>query len=101
MGGSAVRTGAYPSAGRKGADRFPAGTGWFGLGEGVRGQESAPQPALEALGTVAAGPQALKSCQKLRCGAPRRTSPLRVKDPQVWHETNMTKYRTKEMNGKA
>ena len=41
------------------------------------------------------------TAQKLRCGAPRRTSPLRVKDPQVWHETNMTKYRTKEMNGKA
>jgi len=59
MGGSAVRTVGYPSSGRGGADRFPAGPGWLGLGEGVQAQESGLQPAFEAPGNVAAGPASL------------------------------------------
>ena len=54
-----MRTGGYLSSWRRGADRFPAGPGWLGLGEGVRGREFGPQPAFEAPGTVAAGPSSL------------------------------------------
>ena len=59
MGGSAVRTGGYPSSGRRGANRFPAGHGWGGLGECVRARESGPQSAFEVPGTVAAAPPSL------------------------------------------
>src|SRR6058998_913692 len=41
------------------------------------------------------------AAQKLRYGAPSKGRRLWGESPQAWHETNMARFRTKELDGKV